>query len=67
MKHIYVGPMIIEKCEVCQQSGYAREQHFFNACSDPCDNDKGPCACGAWHQPSDFDSVANAANGAGPI
>jgi len=20
-----------------------------NACTDPCDFDLGPCACGAWH------------------
>ena len=24
------------------------ERH--NACTDPCDNPNGPCACGAWHK-----------------
>ena len=24
------------------------EKH--NACTEPCDNPNGPCACGAWHK-----------------
>lgn len=25
----------------------------YNVCSDPCDMIDGPCACGAWHSPTD--------------
>lgn len=66
MKHIYVGPMIVETCIVCKKSGYDREEHFFNGSNEPCDNKNGPCACGAWHAPSDFNAVANSERGAGP-
>lgn len=58
--------MIVGKCETCQKSGYDRDEHFFNGSTDPCDNKEGPCACGAWHKPSDFDAFQNAQRGAGP-
>ena len=31
-------------CPTCGGTSYGR-----NACTDPCDNPNGPCACGAWH------------------
>jgi len=66
VKHIYFGPMMVGACERCGKSGYDRSEHFFNGSTDPCDNPTGPCACGAWHKPEDFDAEANAARGAGP-
>lgn len=66
MKHIYYGPMTIGTCETCGKTGYDQTEHFFNASSDPCDMMDGPCACGAWHKPADFDAAGNAARGAGP-
>lgn len=29
----------------------------YNACAQPCDMLRGPCACGAWHEPQDFTEV----------
>ena len=55
MPHIYLGPLApIGICQTCKKSGYDFEEHYFNACTDPCDNADGPCACGAWHKPEDF-------------
>lgn len=27
-----------------------KERIKHNACTDPCDTEEGPCACGAWHK-----------------
>lgn len=28
---------------------------YYNACQDPCDTIDGPCVCGAWHHPGEFE------------
>ena len=65
-KHVYYGPMMVGICSACGKSGYDRTQHFFNGSNQPCDNQDGPCACGAWHRAADFDLARNVAKGAGP-
>lgn len=31
------------------------KQHCFSSWSDSCDMLVGPCRCGAWHQPGEFE------------
>lgn len=53
-KHAYIGPLFpVGTCETCGENAYSGA-HLFNACHEPCDNENGPCVCGAWHKPSDF-------------
>ncbi len=30
---------------------------YYNACNEPCDMLIGPCCCGAWHQPHEFQII----------
>lgn len=34
-------------CVTCRKCGSLFERH--NACTDACDMNVGPCACGGWH------------------
>lgn len=55
MLHLYAGSMDgSAPCSICGESGYS-DAHFKNGLQRPCDYDNGPCACGAWHSPKDFE------------